>query len=58
MKDSLQSNLAANIAAEGGPAVTVTTHWLPELDANFFGNHWVSRALLIDVDKVRFLVCK
>ena len=34
------------------------THWLPELDANFFGNNWLSRSLLVHLDKVRFSVRK
>ena len=29
-------------------------HWLPELDANFFGNNWLSRALVVDLEKFQF----
>ena len=46
---------------EAGPddgAAAEPRHWLPELDAHFFGNNLLSKALLIDLDKLRFSVRK
>ena len=45
--------------AEGGAEgrrQRVGFHWLPELGAHFFGNNWLSRVLLIDLDKLRLSV--